>query len=428
MLTHTYCTMQNIIDSMITITGRQNDWIIQTKLGKAIDQVFDPNTYTKRSLYTYLATLPGVTRETVKSCVRIYGIVLKSPVTNIESVATDVESIANNVETPFNFQKELLRLKEQKLKQQMILAEQQRATELKLAEQKKATELELAERQRATEFELAEHKKATEFELKKMDIDLAKYLKDRDIEQSNKRMEFEREENNKNRLLTMMTSKYNRYLDLEAYGTNSFQFITGDSLKRVIGFNMFDQTNKINKEHIECVSNAIDQACVEHAAYKGDTMVSIDGIDASKVSNIIDEVSKHTSHSLDKVLQQVDAITIAPKNEYIRVKMPTIEECISKQDCERYGSPKAKAHYVRAINNIRMDNDNLIIDCYCCSNPIRLDASETHRCHNIPKSKGGDWSKSNIYLCCATCNQSMGDTKSVQEFKVELYLKINDLD
>ena len=55
---------------------------------------------------------------------------------------------------------------------------------------------------------------------------------------------------------------------------------------------------------------------------------------------------------------------------------------------------------------------------------IRLDASETHRCHNIPNSKGGDWSKDNVYLCCATCNQTMGDAKTVLEFKVDLYVAI----
>lgn len=88
-----------------------------------------------------------------------------------------------------------------------------------------------------------------------------------------------------------------------------------------------------------------------------------------------------------------------------------VKKCSNKNTCHKC----LKAFLNKA-------GDVVVIDCYCCGKHMRLNSSEVHRCHNIPKSKGGDWSKNNVYLCCAGCNQDMGNEKSVLEYKIDLYV------
>lgn len=55
-----------------------------------------------------------------------------------------------------------------------------------------------------------------------------------------------------------------------------------------------------------------------------------------------------------------------------------------------------------------------------------MSSSGCHRSHNIPQSSKGDWSKDNIYLCSTTCNADMSDNLTVDEYKVNLFIKLKD--
>ncbi len=266
--------------------------------------------------------------------------------------------------------------------------------------------------------------KERDAEIKQMELDHMAKMKAIDVEEKQKDRQFMREENNKNRTLTMMTSGYNKYLDLDAFGTNTVQYITGQSLKRVLGFSEFNHTSKVNEALMQSLEAKIEESSEEVIIYEGDVASSEQCVNVDKISDLLEDVHVNTASLIEK---QAIEIKEAPLSKTTRVKLPEMLKLKESQNPELH-KEKDKLHYVKAANNLRTEGDVPMIDCYCCGNPLRLRSSAAHRCHNIPKSNGGDWSKENVYLCCSSCNQDMSNAMSVVEYKIELYVKLSGED
>lgn len=323
------------------------------------------------------------------------------------------------------FEQELLKHKELKRISQEQIEKEKAEIERKRVENMEQIEKEKVE----NKMKHQERKLEALREIEREKMDLAVQLKQMDLAQSDKRMDFEREENNKNRLLTMITTNHIDKIDLIAYGTNSKQLLCSKSAQEVIEYSLFDESNEYDSANKQIISKAIEDVQTEETIYEGDTMRSIDAIDFEKFDLVMKELEQtiHSKRSLiafNKVKEQVNQIKLAIKDHKIRMKRTTLDECIAYQDTTKYSTMKPKIFYLRAQNNLRQADDNEpVINCYCCDQEITLNGGETHRCHNIPKSKGGDCSKDNIYLCCASCNQAMGDGMTVLEYKTMIYNK-----
>ena len=76
---------------------------------------------------------------------------------------------------------------------------------------------------------------------------------------------------------------------------------------------------------------------------------------------------------------------------------------------------RGKYYYLRQENEYNVDT--FLLKCYCCLKPININDNECHRSHDIPESRGGNWSKDNIYLCCSKCNSKMGNNFGVHEYR-----------
>jgi len=327
-------------------------------------------------------------------------------------------------------QKFMLELEEKKAgrKARIAIEEKKLAMEeKKLAEERIAREARIASEEKRFLQDLAERKadREAKFILEDKKIDATKELEfakmNHESSENEKKRNFMGQENNKNRLLTMMTSKYNKYLDLEAYGTNSFQFITGESLKKVIGFNLFDKTNSRDFVKEKQISDIVDSHAEDQIAHVGNSEVKIKGID---IDTIFSKV-KPDLLEISEVENQIKEIIAAPKDDKVRMKIPVMEQLANNQDPNLH-KKKHKTHYLRNVNDAKLEGDKLVINCYTCNDRFELNSSAFHKCHNVPESKGGDWSKDNVYLCCASCNQKMGNSLSVLEFKVELYANISE--
>jgi len=330
---------------------------------------------------------------------------------------------------------------EQDAKLAATKAEQDAKLAEKLAAAKAEQDAKLAEKLAAAKAEqealrlrqaekLAADRLEHELKLKQMDEEREKALRLMDQEfakeESRKKREFIREENNKPRVITMLSRGFNPYLDLVGYGTSVNQFIEADSLKKVIGYGQFNATNSRNLVIEHKVEEIVDSFSEDKTVFAGESSLEVKGIDSDKVKDIISKIKEDVdSDCIEEVLEQVDEIEKAPLSKTERVKIPVLDKLKSKQDPDTF-KEKHKNHYVRAVNKIRSENDKLHINCYTCDKSFEMESSAIHRCHNIPKSKGGDWHRDNVYLCCANCNLQMGNAMSVSEYKISIYTKISE--
>jgi 5-methylcytosine-specific restriction endonuclease McrA len=149
------------------------------------------------------------------------------------------------------------------------------------------------------------------------------------------------------------------------------------------------------------------------------------------IHNIIDSVTIDDNKSivaesmrpLLDLAKTIPEIAIRDEHRYLETTYMSKKQ---RQDPEKYKTLKPKINYVKALNELNHDTTGIHIKCFCCRDVIDMNNAGCHRSHDIPRSDGGDASRDNIYLCCATCNQAMGDCMSVIDYKTELYVKALD--
>lgn len=241
------------------------------------------------------------------------------------------------------------------------------------------------------------------------------------------RSKFESINNNKNRCL-FHNERTHRFIDLQPYGTPSFQFIPVDNLVDVIGFTMFDSLNFIDYSVNKRIRVMLNRVSEEHLLYnEGSSVftpcVSIDSA-LSTISKLCHMVDVYDSDLVDKMMTlsaRIASVKEIASRDYDRQLHSVYQECKSRMDSTKKKMSKDK--YIKLINkqHRKLNSNGVYIHCYTCNSKIELNSKACHRSHNVPQDHGGDWSFDNIYLCCANCNMDMSSNHTVMEYKANLY-------
>ena len=344
-------------------------------------------------------------------------------------VAPVAEQVAETVKMS-EYERQCLEIKKQKIAMQEKIAAEKKASEEKIAADKKASEekdREFEERKLAIQSSLEERKLQAIIDEKEKDRLFEEKKLRVSIEEKEKDRAFMREENNKPRVITILSRSFNPKIDVAMYGTTTNQFLGARESKQRIGYGQFNLTNKVDKDIESSISEIIDSNSEDKIIYNGDNPETIRGIDVDKIPQVLKQIEL-ADEAKEDFLKQVDDIRNALRDGKERTRLPILDHVKLSQDPDKHSKPKHKKHYIRTANKMRIKNNEVVINCYCCDAEYPLDSSAIHRCHNVPDSKGGDWSRSNIFLCCASCNQHMGDKTTVMEFKIGLYARIIDED
>jgi hypothetical protein len=405
-----------------------------------------------------------------------WGFKIKKINVQVEPVVVDTisfEQLAITQSTPVisDYEKMTLMLKSQKLQQQNKI-EQEKMNQL---ENLKQLELEMEQKKlmsneklELTKLQMEEKKLIAELAMEEKKIISKEKIEMTKLESRKKmhveRIEHEKEENTKLRLCTVMNKNFNEYLDPIIYGTITNQYIEQDSFKKLITYSIDKKTNNTNATPIKNdIYNLIDTMAETKDVIESGVVESKNVVDlyaANKITklftksvdqtiveimpsmiNNIDEAIKIVttiSENLETYTDNTDLDTFIKKTEKLfnltksimtsdlRVILPTFE---SKLETElKYSesgmnkSKKDKLFYIRPINNIRNEDNETVIDCYCCNKTIKANNNSMHIMHDIAKSLGGTFSKSNCYLGCADCNLNM-KTDSVKNYKIKQMYK-----
>ena len=308
------------------------------------------------------------------------------------------------------YESELLKLKHLKFHQTQEL----KTRELDLTQELKMRELNLTQ------------------ELKMRELDLTTLRIKMEQEERQKDREFIRKENNKNRVM-YVKNRFNKYLDMQVYGSPTAQYITQNSITDIIGYNIYlamadSYVPEINNQIKEFIEPYINKTLIyENGITKLLSVVSIDNVE-----NMIDNLCnanylKSNSKIIDNLLEvknKVLSVPISAIRDEHRYLKNTYKINLENQNKQKNNKKLDKQKYIKAENDAHFENGKCVIKCYCCFQKIELDDISCHRSHNIPDSKGGDLSPDNIRLCCATCNSSMNDSLTIDEYKCQLYVKL----
>ena len=333
------------------------------------------------------------------------------------------------------FELETLKLKKLKMEQQeklkqMELEKQEKLKQMELEQQNKL----LLQQEKLKQMELEQQERLNMMELKHKQHRL-----EVEVEEKDKDRQFIREENNKNRCMYSKV-RSNQYLDMQVYGTPSNQYIKSDNMIKLINYKTYDAINSYHPvvdNNIKELVNDFSKDTIIYEDTKSETFKTINVSDINKLVEKIIETNKPifgeetvlVNNTLQKVVHESKEIPFIASRDQNRYLDSTYTKKLNNQNHVKNKSKQPKYNYVKPVNKLKMLKDNefsneFSIECYCCSNKINLNDSGCHRSHNIPQSSSGDWSKDNIYLCCATCNSSMSDQLTVEEYKVNLFVKI----
>jgi len=304
--------------------------------------------------------------------------------------------------------------------------------------ERKSLELQARDREEARKLE------ARKLELEVLKLEEARKLQDRKIEsteriESNKIAnklqmqkndhEFFQIENNKNRKM-YSRKHYNKYLDFELYGTPSSQIVTCDSFARNVMFSIYCSTNDV--KYFPKVQELVNNVHETVPVVENDKIVNKPAVHISKAQGLLDEInsfldkSKVSNVDFSSIKERISIIPeIAVHDDVEKRFMPsTYCKKLAAQDVYKFERYQLAHCYLRPenraetfYNNSRLDNK---VSCFCCGYRGILSSKEFQRGHNIPKSKGGDWSNSNIYIICNTCNEAMSNKYTVEEYKAML--------
>ncbi len=424
----------------------------------------------RNNLYKYLSALDGVT----KNKTTFTGICLRDPelpTTSIQPVVS--EEVSSITPTPMTaFEAAMIQIELAKVAAMKESDEKKLQSELaKVAAMKESEEKKL-------QSELAKVAAMKESEEKKLQSELAKVaameakivadnmnaqrqfeIEKQKIESNEKialqqieaKIFLQREqfkhmslENNKNRqMFNHEHPKFHPLLDLQVYGSHTNQYVVAESLAKNVIANVFvhdvfpglvPKNESLQTEALVAVNEVITEVLSEEIeclpvigivhSTKSVPVIDINKVNTS-VQTIVDKCSSNghilnKSHSwIDSLVKKCDHIKVVSKQDTFNKRYQTHYE-FSRNDTSidrNNGSPKHK--YLTARNMREIDTNNVeIIRCYVCACPLGIDSKATHRSHNVPKSDGGSWSIDNVRLCCANCNQDMGDSMTIEEYSL----------
>jgi hypothetical protein len=334
-----------------------------------------------------------------------------------------------------------------KMEEDRMLAEKKMEEDRMLAEKKMEEDRMLAEKALDAQYTKIEiEKKAIDIELKKVEYEYILGDKKLELERENlaikekKRLDYIRqkeldrshhtEENNKNRRMHYL-DRHN-LLDFDVYGSAAVQFIESGSFKK----NMFAQVlmhDRVPEEKYDEVVSVINSV-VDGASTTLPVVTENDTLADKEVINIGDctlipdtivaklqeqeTINNKTSIWSESSKSRLQSIKKIGNSSSMNKMVPKYYDYLLDQMKNDSSKPKDKSFYVKPKNNTNAnaDNGDVLINCYACSKACKLGSSSIHRSHNVPDSKGGSWDKSNIYLCCANCNQDMGNGSTVEEY------------
>jgi hypothetical protein len=289
------------------------------------------------------------------------------------------------------------------------------------------------EKQKMEQAESLEKQKMEQAEkLKTIEFTLTKDLKQMDLDDKQKDRDHYTMENNKNRKL-FASHKFNRFMDPQVYGTPSQQFVTGQSLKDMLGFSIYNGTGSIEKKTYDLIVDSVNEKSEEVSVFENGITKLVQAVNVQNIKNMSDKIiieDKEYIISVTEVTEKFKSIPEIAGRDESRMIDSTYQEKKNSLDISKHKSLKNKLDYVIPFNNLRIIQNKHIIKCYCCQADIDLNSAGCHRGHDIPDSDGGNASKENIYLICANCNLTMGAKYSVHEFKTQLYvefLETNDI-
>ncbi len=433
----------------------------------------------KSDLYKYLITLPNVS----KTSTMFKGLDIQQTITTITPPIIEAQQMTayqqamidielKKLEQQTIQQKERL-LAEKELKEKELLAEKELKEKELLAEkerllaERKLKEKELlAKKERLlAERELKEKELERKVEMKKhelqqdmdkfdrgIEVDMEKFnrtLEDKEkarqhiSAENDKKLSFMRETNNINRkMFDEQNANFNKYLDMKVYGTPSIQYITPCSLKDVISTNIAihdvplgladdlptlkTSISSINNVVAQIVEQQQEQIVVMNTNGKADTIMAID---SAKVTNMVTDIldsckqnqfitnKKH--HWPDLIEIKLTAIKDISSSDSFIKNYPTHYETCKNLHTDTRSSMPDKDKCLRERNMPVIKDLEMHIRCYCCQRQLRINDAAIHRSHNIPDCKDGSRSKENLYLCCSTCNQSMGKNMTVESYTIQ---------
>jgi len=299
-------------------------------------------------------------------------------------------------------------IEEIKAKAQRESEERQAIIQKEIEEIKAKARKESEERKALLKKEIAEMNNASNQKIAQMYID----------DKENDRRLI-REENSKNRQM-YLTTKFNKYLDLKVYGSPAKQYITEESLIDVVGYDNYAMTSKINIKEIQEDVKKVSEDVIIYETGKAKEVKAIDVKNAKKLLEDIKEVSEDLKEKVDKIPE----VAVRDENRNIISKYEEKKNVIIQDKINGVKHAKLdKIKYRREENELKSIGNDIIVKCSCCKISININEDGCHRGHNIPASDGGDWSKDNIYLICATCNLNMSDKMSIDDYKVKLYVE-----
>ena len=381
--------------------------------------------------YLAIKVKPAVVTQEVKPVV-VTQEVKPAVVTQEVKPAVVTQEVKPAVVTQMSlFELESLKLKKLKMEQleklkQMELEKQEKLKQMEIEQQNKL----LLQQEKLKQMELEQQER-----LNMMEIKHKQHRLEVEVEEKDKDRQFIREENNKNRCMYSKV-RSNQYLDMQVYGTPSNQYIKSDNMIKLINYKTYDAINSYHPvvdNNIKELVNDFSKDTIIYEDTKSETFKTINVSDINKLVEKIIETNKPifgeetvlVNNTLQKVVHESKEIPFIASRDQNRYLDSTYTKKLNNQNHVKNKSKQPKYNYVKPVNKLKTLKDNeFSIECYCCSNKINLNDSGCHRSHNIPQSSSGDWSKDNIYLCCATCNSSMSDQLTVEEYKVNLFVKI----
>ena len=405
---------QTIFDQLFIKTQNELDRLESKVIG---DMYTSINNTGKLKFFAYMRDVLGIQRNNGNK----YYLAIKvkpAVVTQEVKPAVVTQEVKPAVVTQMSlFELETLKLKKLKMEQQ------EKLKQMELEKQEKLKQMELEQQERLNMMELKHKQHRLEVE----------------VEEKDKDRQFIREENNKNRCMYSKV-RSNQYLDMQVYGTPSNQYIKSDNMIKLINYKTYDAINSYHPvvdNNIKELVNDFSKDTIIYEDTKSETFKTINVSDINKLVEKIIETNKPifgeetvlVNNTLQKVVHESKEIPFIASRDQNRYLDSTYTKKLNNQNHVKNKSKQPKYNYVKPVNKLKMLKDNefsneFSIECYCCSNKINLNDSGCHRSHNIPQSSSGDWSKDNIYLCCATCNSSMSDQLTVEEYKVNLFVKI----
>lgn len=334
------------------------------------------------------------------------------------------------METISNYETELIKIKQAKLaylkekeerEREFIVAKEEREHEFVIAKEGRDREFTVAKEGREREFVISENEKNRFHakELAKMKIDACR----------EKCMQIVQITNQTN---------INFNVDFNAYGNQQDQYVSLESAKRVIAYeiNNSKQIPQIEKPAvIEAFDDHIDELSentlvrVTPEVLESKDLVDINTLindcqERKNMKNLITIKSVKIDSTIDNETRRKYIISII---EFIESKSKQIiEEANSNnyticsndsmrkwhKEIERKNQPKSmkqRVEYLRSENEtyINKDTNEQWALCYCCKKACAL--SDMHRSHVIAKSLGGSTHPDNIRICCASCNLTMAE-------------------